>query len=84
VTCYPNLPAGFGGLLGKPDEFARQVQVLFVSQGGAEGAGAGRSFHQSLEAAGIKYVYYESLGTAHEWQTWRKSLYQFAPLLFQN
>jgi hypothetical protein len=25
----------------------------------------------------------ESPETAHEWQTWRRSLYQFAPLLFQ-
>jgi hypothetical protein len=23
-------------------------------------------------------------GTAHEWQSWRRSFYQFAPLLFQN
>lgn len=23
-------------------------------------------------------------GTAHEWQTWRRSLREFAPLLFQN
>lgn len=25
-----------------------------------------------------------SPGTAHEWQTWRRSLHEFAPLLFQN
>ena len=37
-----------------------------------------------LDDAGIKNVYYESPGTAHEWQTWRRSLYQFAPLLFKD
>jgi len=26
---------------------------------------------------------YISPGTAHEWQTWRRSLYVFAPLLFR-
>ena len=36
-----------------------------------------------MEKAGIKTVFYESPGTAHEWQTWRRSLNEFAPLLFQ-
>jgi hypothetical protein len=27
---------------------------------------------------------YVSDGTAHEWQTWRRSLHEFAPLLFKN
>lgn len=26
---------------------------------------------------------YVSPGTAHEWQTWRRSLYQFLPLIFR-
>ena len=34
--------------------------------------------------AGINSVYYESPMTAHEWQSWRRSLNQFAPLLFQQ
>ena len=33
---------------------------------------------------GIKSVYYESPETAHEWQSWRRSLYQIAPLLFRD
>jgi len=44
----------------------------------------GRTIHKNLEKAGVKHVYYESPNTAHEWQTWRRSLYHFAPLLFQN
>jgi len=73
-------------LLDDPAAFAKQVNVLFISVGTAEGgptSGSGR-FHQALEQAGIKHVYYESPGTAHEWQTWRRSLHEFAPLLFQN
>ena len=41
------------------------------------------AFRAMLEKAGIKYVYYESPGTAHEWLTWRRDLFQFAPLLFK-
>ena len=33
-----------------------------------------KTFHETLEKAGIKHVYYESPGTDHEWQTWRRSL----------
>jgi enterochelin esterase-like enzyme len=42
------------------------------------------NFHLALEKAGIKHVYYESPGTSHEWQTWRRSLHQFAELIFKN
>jgi enterochelin esterase-like enzyme len=83
---YPQVPDGFNGLLGDPAAFAKQVNVLFISYGtaGDLAAAGSQAFHQALVKAGIKHVYYESPGTAHEWQTWRRSLYQFAPLLFQN
>jgi enterochelin esterase-like enzyme len=83
---FPKIPEGFHGLLGDPAAFARQVKVLFISIGTAEGGmtASGRNFHLALEKAGIKHVYYESQGTAHEWQTWRRSLYHFAPLLFRT
>jgi enterochelin esterase family protein len=41
------------------------------------------SFHETLTQAGIEHVYYESSGTSHEWLTWRRSLYEFAPRLFR-
>ncbi len=36
-----------------------------------------------LDKAGVKYAFYSSPGTAHEWLTWRRDLRQFAPLLFR-
>jgi len=42
------------------------------------------AFRKMLEKTGVEYVYYESPGTAHEWLTWRRSLNQFAQLLFKN
>ena len=41
------------------------------------------AFKAMLDKQGIKYVYYESPETAHEWLTWRRCLYQFAPKLFK-
>jgi enterochelin esterase family protein len=67
-----------------PEAFAKQVKLLFISMGSVERTGAGaRTSHLALEAAGVKHVYYESPGTDHEWLTWRRSLHEFAPLLFQ-
>ncbi len=82
-----------GGSIGKdtpaladPAAFKQKVKVLFVSYGSREerGAAAAKANHEALEKAGIKNTYYESPNTAHEWQTWRRSLYQFAPLLFRD
>jgi len=80
---FPGVETGYNGLLAKPAEFNKQVKVFFVSMGSKEGASSGRQIHEQLDQAGIKNVYYESPGTAHEFQTWRRSLHEFAPLLFQ-
>jgi enterochelin esterase-like enzyme len=45
--------------------------------------GSVAAFRAMLEKQGIKYTYYESPGTAHEWLTWRRDLHQFASLLFK-
>ena len=41
------------------------------------------AFKNMLDQQGIKYVYYESPETAHEWLTWRRCLHQFASKLFK-
>jgi enterochelin esterase-like enzyme len=81
---FPGLETGYNGLLSKPDEFAKQVKVFYISMGSKEGANTGRTIHEQLETAGIKHVYYEAPGTAHEFQTWRKSLYGFTQLIFKD
>ena len=62
--------------------FNRKVKVLFLGIGSAEGAGT-KTFSDQLTQAGIKNIYYESPGTAHEWLTWRRCFKEFAPLLFR-
>jgi enterochelin esterase family protein len=63
-----------------------KVRLLWLGAGTAEErfAAALRTMHAALDKAGVKHVAYESPGTAHEWQTWRRSLYDFAPRLFRE
>lgn len=66
------------------DVFKKGAKLVFMSFGGREG-GASR-IAEAAEAwnkIGVKGVSYVSPETAHEWHSWRRSLYQFAPLLFK-
>jgi enterochelin esterase-like enzyme len=74
----------YNGQMAVPAEFNKKVKVLFMSCGSMENADTLRAHQQRLAEAGITNSYvYISPGTAHEWQTWRRSLYAFAPLLFR-
>ncbi len=79
-------PAATNSPLANPAEFNRLVKVAFVSYGSVEGGANSLKRNQAaLVAAGITNTcYYISPGTAHEWQTWRRSLHEFAPMLFRN
>jgi enterochelin esterase-like enzyme len=64
--------------------FQEKVKMVFVSYGSRENGAAGKANVEALKQAGVNSVFYESPSTAHEWLTWRRSLYQFAPLLFKK
>jgi enterochelin esterase family protein len=70
------------GVFADAAEFNRKVKVLFLGIGSAEGPST-KNFSDQLTKAGIKNVYFESPGTAHEWLTWRRCLNDFAPRLFR-
>ena len=70
------------------NDFKKTNKVLFMSAGGketrmAEGENSVGKAASDLKAIGINAHSYVSPGTAHEWQTWRRSLYQFAQLIFK-
>ena len=73
----------YNGVMADAKAFNKRIKVLYISIGTEENVQGARTFHQKLDEHGIKHVYYESPGTAHEWQTWRRSLNGFAPLLFR-
>jgi enterochelin esterase family protein len=65
--------------------FKQQVKVVFCSFGGRErGAASAKVNADALKEAGVNSYYYESPLTAHEWQSWRRSLHQFAQLIFKD
>ena len=75
----------YNGVFADPAAFAKKVHLLWLGVGTVEPermrAGIKR-LHDSLDEAKIKHVFYESPGTDHEWQTWRRDLKDFAPRLF--
>jgi enterochelin esterase family protein len=76
----------FNGALADPAAFSKRVHLLWVGVGTEEPARMREGLlrlHASLDEAKIRHVFYESPGTSHEWQTWRRDLKDFAPRLFQ-
>jgi enterochelin esterase-like enzyme len=78
------------------DTFKKNVKLVFMSFGSTEpsnprGAGGLPSgpvgIHREADAlnkAGVKAVCYVSPGSGHDFTSWRRSLYYFAPLLFRE
>ncbi len=68
----------------------QKVKLVFVGYGSREvdspnrRGGDPKANAAALREAGINSHYYVSPQTAHEWQSWRRSLHEFAPLLFED
>lgn len=70
----------------KPEDIKdkSKVKLVFLSCGSKEKPDGVKTAATALKEAGFNAVSYVSEGTAHEFQTWRRSLYELAPLLFKN
>jgi enterochelin esterase family protein len=75
----------YDGAFADPSEFNKQVKLLWMGVGTEE-----KQFYSGIKGAadalrssGVRVTFFESPGTAHEWQTWRRDLNNFAPLLFR-
>jgi enterochelin esterase family protein len=80
-----DVKAAYNGAFADPAAFAKRVRLLWLGVGTEEPERMRtgiRELHASLTEAGIPHVYYESSGTDHEWQTWRRDLKDFLPRLF--
>jgi enterochelin esterase-like enzyme len=81
-----DLKTDFNGVFADPAAFAKKVHLLYFGVGTAEPERFRtriQALHTALTEAGVAHVYWESPGTDHEWQTWRRNLKGFAPLLFR-
>lgn len=74
----------------KTDGFKDNNKLVFISFGSHELENRNPNFGgdpkvetEQLKESGINAHFYVSPNTAHEWQSWRRSLYQFAQLLFK-
>jgi enterochelin esterase family protein len=64
----------------------KKIKLFWIGMGTEEPnpfPGAIGEFRKMLDKAGVHHVYFSSPGTAHEWQTWRRDLNDFAPRLFK-
>ena len=68
--------------------FKAANKLVFIGYGsrelGGNRGGDPKANVEALREAGINSHFYVSPDTAHEWQTWRRSLREFAPLLFKE
>ena len=64
------------------DGFKSTNKLVFMSCGSKENPRVMEAA-ENLRKAGLNATGYVSEGTAHEWHTWRRSLYQFAQLIFK-
>ena len=77
----------YNGVFADSGAFAKKVHLLWMGVGTNEPERMRTGLlrlHASLQEANIQHVFYESPGTDHEWQTWRRDLKDFAPRLFQQ
>ena len=74
--------------------FKEKAKLVFVSygsreidrmkEGGMRFGGDPKENTDVIAKEGINAHFYVSPNTAHEWQSWRRSLYEFAQLLFKD
>jgi enterochelin esterase family protein len=82
----PDMKTAFHGALADPAAFSKKVHLLWIGVGTEEPTGMRTGIvrlHDTFTEANVRHVFYESPGTSHEWQTWRRDLKDFAPRLFQ-
>jgi len=88
VYCFYVKP-GYKGVFADPAAFEQKAKPFYLHCGGK---GMDARIHETaekvakeLEAIGVKNVVFrDKKEFAHEWQTWRHALHDFAPRLFQD
>ncbi len=81
-----DVKTAYNGIFTRPDEFNRKIHYLFLMSGteGMDKMFGTKKLVDELNNQGIHAHYYESMGTDHEWLTWRRGLRQFVPHLFKK
>jgi len=72
-----------GGALADATKVNGAWRLLWFGRGLQENSAGRTDFHEKLEKAGVRHIWFECDGS-HEWQVWRKHFYDFAPRLFRE
>lgn len=73
-----------GGTVSNPENIRKDiVKLIFETCGSQEYPDRIKEDCKKLGDMGINASYYVSPDTAHEWQTWRRSLHEFLPMIFK-
>lgn len=85
TTDVLNNPTAYSGLFSDAGSVNSTYKLLWFGAGTEESSYTERNANtkKAFEKAGIKGIFYESQGTAHEWHTWRRCLHEFTQLLFK-
>jgi len=81
-----DVKTAYGGTFANAAGFNQHVKLLWMGVGTAEPPQIRDGIVaavKALRAHGVHLVYFQSQGTAHEWQTWRRDLNDLAPRLFR-
>lgn len=80
----PNV--SYGGAFADASSLNEKLKLMWFGVGTAESpiSDALRENVEKLRTKKVNVSLYQSPGTAHEWQTWRRCLNEFAPLLFRS
>jgi enterochelin esterase family protein len=77
-----NPSESYGGALSDATRINKSLRLLWLGMGQAdEGFDRMKTAHLVLEASGVKHLWCE-VSDSHEWQAWRKHIYEFAQKLF--
>lgn len=78
-----DIDTSYNGIFKDAAAFNKSGMLLWIGSGQSDGGYISlKNFHEKLDVKGIHNTWYEVPGS-HEWQVWRKHLYEFAQLLFK-
>ena len=81
-----DLATSYSGALRDPAAARKTWKLLWMGAGTVEPARilAMKKVADTIRTSGIPVTWFDAPGLAHEWQTWRHSLKDFAPRLFRS
>ena len=74
----------YNGAFADVAKYNKNMRLLYMSTGSEESRGTKQTCDVLSQHGIVNVAFMESQGTAHEWLTWRRSLYQFAQMIFKK